>query len=82
MAQPIEWRNVFSKSVTRIGYDFDTTSLLAEWQPKKNSPLPGRISAYGPDFPYDEFVKGSKIISVGNWIKDEVKPKYEHRYVT
>lgn len=71
----IEWRNVFSSSVNRVGYDHETTSLLAEWR------RTGRISAYGPDFPYDEFEKGSKIVSVGNWLKSQVAPKYQHRYL-
>lgn len=80
MPSQIEWRFVFSKSAVRVGYDFDTTSLLVEWQPKKNTP--GRISAYGPDFPYEEFDKVSKSVSVGNKIKDEIIPKYQHRYIT
>jgi hypothetical protein len=75
MMDRIEWRNVWSKSATRVGYDHDSTSFLAEWK------RTGRISAYGPDFPYEEFEKASKSVSVGNMIREEIAPKYQHRYL-
>jgi hypothetical protein len=41
----------------------------------------GRISVYFPKFPFDEFDKLSKTVSVGTMIKNEIVPKYQHRYL-
>ena len=75
MVREIEWRSVFSSSANRVGYDHDMQELLVEW--KRNN----RISIYGPDFPYTEFDKLSKTVSVGSMIKNDIAPKYSHRYL-
>lgn len=76
MTEQVEWRFVFSTYAKRVGYNHDTTELLVEY------PRSGKISAYGPDFPYVEFDKVSKSVSVGRMIRTEVAPKYNHRYFT
>lgn len=81
MVNDIEWRSVWSRAATRVGYDAVQAELLVEWQPKKNSSAPGRISVYFPKFPFETFDKLSKSVSVGNMVKDEIAPKYQHRYL-
>lgn len=75
MANEIEWRNVWSQSATRVGYDEVQAELLVEWK------RTGRISVYFPKFPFDTFDKLSKSVSVGNMIRDEIVPHYDHRYL-
>jgi hypothetical protein len=75
MADDIIWRSVWSKAATRVGYDEVQAELLVEWQ------RTGRISVYFPKVPFDVFDKLSKSVSVGNMIRDEIAPKYEHRYL-
>lgn len=74
MAGAVEWRNVFSKSASRVGYDPDEEELYVQWV------RTGRISIYGPEFPYEEFDKLSKSVSVGNMIREKVIPNYSMRY--
>ena len=76
MAKEIEWRSTFSSSANRVGYDHDMQELLVEWA------RTGRISVYFPDFPYQEFDKLSKTVSVGSMIKNDIAPKYQHRYLS
>jgi hypothetical protein len=71
----ITWRSVWSQSATRIGYDEVQAELLVEWK------RTGKISVYFPDFPFEQFDKLSKSVSVGNMIRDEIAPKYQHRYL-
>lgn len=80
MANQIEWRSVWSKAATRVGYDEVQAELLVEWQPKRTQ-TEGRISVYFPDVTFDVFDKLSKSVSVGNMIRDEIAPKYQHRYL-
>jgi hypothetical protein len=75
VANEIVWRNVWSQSATKVGYDEVQAELLVEWK------RTGRISVYFPKFPFDEFDKLSKSVSVGNMIRDEIVPKYQHRYL-
>jgi hypothetical protein len=75
MAKGIEWRNVWSKSANRVGYDEVQAELLVEWK------RTGKISVYFPDFPFDQFDKLSKSVSVDNTIRDEIAPKFSHRYL-
>jgi hypothetical protein len=75
MPNQIEWRNVWSKSANRVGYDHEAAELLAEWK------RTGRISVYFPQVPFGVFDKLSKSVSVGNMIRDEIAPKYNHRYL-
>lgn len=74
MADQIEWRNVFSKSANRVGYDHDQAELYVEWH------RAGRISIYFPDFPFKTFDELSKSVSVGNMLRDQIQPKYQMRY--
>ena len=75
MANEIIWRSVWSKSATKVGYDEVQAELLVEWQ------RTGRISVYYPKVPFDTFDKLSKSVSVGNMIRDEIAPKYSHKYL-
>jgi hypothetical protein len=75
MPEQIERRNVWSKSANWVGYDHVQAELLVEWK------RTGKISVYFPKFPYEEFDKLSKSVSVGNMIRDQIAPKYEHRYL-
>jgi KTSC domain len=75
MAKPVEWRSVWSTVANRVGYDNEQEELLVEWK------RTGRISVYFPKFPFDEFDKLSKTVSVGTMIKNEIVPKYQHRYL-
>ena len=72
----VEWRNVYSSNINKVGYDFDSDELLVEWSRS------GRISAYGPDFPYVEFDKLSKSVSVGSIVKNKIIPQFSHHYLT
>jgi KTSC domain len=75
MPSPITWRSVWSTVANRVGYDNEQEELLVEWK------RTGRISVYFPKFPFDEFDKLSKTVSVGTMIKNEIVPKYQHRYL-
>jgi KTSC domain len=75
MPSPITWRSVWSTVANRVGYDNEQEELLVEWK------RTGRISVYFPKFPFDEFDKLSKTVSVGTMIKNEIVPKYRHRYL-
>ncbi len=72
----VDWRNVFSSNIIRVGYDLDTYELLVEWK------RTGKISAYGPDFPFTVFETLSTAPSVGSMVKNDVVPKYKHHYIT
>lgn len=72
----IDWRSVFSSNVTRVGYSYDTNELLVEWTKS------GKISAYGPDFPFVKFEELSKAPSVGSMIKNDIIPRFSQHYIS
>lgn len=75
MPEQVERRNVWSEAANWVAYDHVQAELLVEWK------RTGRISVYFPKFPYETFDKLSKSASVGNMIKDEIAPKFQHRYL-
>jgi len=72
----VEWRGVYSKSVKRVGYNHPAAELYVEWL------RTGRISIYGPKFPFEKFDQLSKTVSVGSMMREEIQPKFNHRYAS
>jgi hypothetical protein len=66
-------QQVFSSSVTEVGYDDETEELLVTW---KN----GRTSAY-KGVSEEKAQELANAPSVGSMIHSEIKPSYSHRYV-
>lgn len=71
---PIHWRDVYSSSANRVGYDPDLRELYVEWARF------GRVSVYEGVEP-EVFDKLSKAPSVGTMLFEDIKPKYKHHYV-
>jgi hypothetical protein len=69
----VDWTNVFSSNVNRIGYDDESQTLLVEWKS-------GKTSAY-EGVPADVADQASRNWSVGRFINDHVKNNYQHKYV-
>ena len=66
-------KNVFSSMANAIGYEAETGDMIVTW---KN----GRRSAYS-GVPEDVALQGTTVASVGQWLNNEIKPIYAHRYV-
>ena len=71
----VQWVNVFSSNINRVGYDDDGGVLLVECGTS------GKTSAYGPGVPPELFDTVTKNWSVTEAINSEVKPNYGHKYV-
>lgn len=67
-------RQVFSEMVSSIGYDAESGDMIVTW--KKS----GRTSAYS-GVPEDVALQAAMAASVGQFINNEIKPIYAHRYV-
>jgi hypothetical protein len=70
----VDWREVFSDRLTKIGYDPDRQELLVQW--KK-----GRVSAYS-GVPPEIAERVMTAWSVGQALNEYVIPVYPHHYVT
>jgi hypothetical protein len=66
-------RDVFSSHVSRIGHDPDTSELHVQWDT-------GKTSAYA-NVPAEVAQSVMNAWSVGAALREQVKGKYEHRYV-
>ncbi|HEX3524979.1 MAG TPA: KTSC domain-containing protein [Stellaceae bacterium] len=66
-------QSVYSSHVSRIGYDSDEHELIVEWDT-------GKVSAYS-DVPPDVADEAMNAWSVGTFLNNSVKKRYEHRYV-
>ena len=64
---------VYSSNVSEVGYDSDTGELLVTWAKS------GKVSAY-QGVPETKALEGANAPSVGQWVNDEIKPYYSHRY--
>lgn len=64
---------VFSSHVKSVGFNPDTAEIEITW-------ANGRVSAYGPA---DEgtALAGANSPSIGEWLHNEIKPNYNHRYI-
>jgi hypothetical protein len=70
----VTWeRSVYSSMAQSIGYDADREEMIVTW---KN----GRQSAYS-GVPEDVAMNAANAASVGEFLNEEVKPIYAHRYV-
>jgi hypothetical protein len=69
----LEWRSVFSSNVDSIAYNAETLELFVRWTRGR------KVSVYEgvPDDVADEAMRA---YSVGNYIREEIKPNYRHRY--
>ena len=67
-------RNVFSSNVDSISYDTETQEMEVRWTKGKR-----RISIYS-DVPESVADQASRTISVGNFLRDNVRDYYKHRY--
>lgn len=67
-------RNVFSSNVNAISYDTESQEMTVTWTKGKN-----RTSIYEgvPEQVADE---ATRTISVGNFLRDNVRDRYSHRY--
>jgi hypothetical protein len=65
-------QSVYSSHVSRIGYDGDEHELIVEWDT-------GRTSVYS-GVPPDVADEAMNSWSVGKFLNDSVKKRYEHRY--
>ncbi len=72
---PVEWRDVISDNVARVGFDDETQMLLVTWQKS------GKTSAYGPGVSPELFDSVSKSWSVTDAINSEIKPQFSHKYI-
>ena len=70
----VSWTGVYSSNVNRVGYDDESQTLLVEWAKG------GRMSSY-QGVPADVAGDAAKAWSVGNFINQEVKGRYAHKYV-
>jgi hypothetical protein len=66
-------RNVFSSMVQSIGYDAESEELIVTWKS-------GRRSAYA-GVSEDVATAAANAASVGQFINNEIKPGYAHRYL-
>ena len=69
----VDWRDVYSSHVNRVGFDPEAQELLAEWDS-------GRVSAY-EGVPYEKFESVARSWSVGKALHEMIKPSHTHRYV-
>ena len=64
---------VFSNMVTGIGHDAATNELFVQWPN-------GKISVYA-NVPAELADQAGKATSVGKFLHEQVKTKFEHRYL-
>lgn len=69
---PVAMQPVFSSHVSSIGYDSDTGEMHVQWETGKVSVYSGVPASVADD--------ATKAYSVGDFLKDNVKGRYEHRY--
>jgi len=68
----VNWKDVYSDSVSRVGFDTETREMLVEWKT-------GKVSGYvGVEEQLVDQI--SRSVSVGGAIHSLVKGKYGHRY--
>lgn len=71
----IEWRSVYSTMILRVGFDFTDEAMMIHYA--KND----RIAMY-MDVPYKLFDQCSKAYSVGDFVNEQIKGKFEWKYLT
>ena len=69
---PVEWVNSFSSNVDAVGYDATTRELYVTWTTGKTSIYSG--------VPADMASEAQRAYSVGNYIRENIKPQFAHRY--
>jgi len=67
------WKDVHSDMVERVGYDAETQELSVKWR------RTGRVSIY-EGVPPDVANQAMTAWSVGEYLNENVKPVYGHRY--
>ena len=68
----IEWRDVYSTRVERLGYDPETQEMYVEWKR-------GRVSVF-EGVPDDVAHEASNAWSVGAFLRINIEPEYKQRY--
>lgn len=68
-----QWKDVFSSTVTKVGYDPETEEMQVEFKT-------GRVYAYS-GVPPDLADNLSRNWSVGSMLNSDIKGKYPHRRI-
>jgi KTSC domain len=68
----VTWRSVFSSHIDSVGHDDETGEMLVQWSD-------GKISAY-EGVSAEKVDEISKSHSVGDVLRQEIKPNFKHRY--
>jgi hypothetical protein len=68
----VEWKDVFSANVQRVGHDADTNTLMVRWKSGKVSRYKGVSAELAQDV--------ANSWSVTTAINEQIKPNYDHSY--